>query len=242
VFVGIGWLRAFAEKATDPGWRDGTSLSTFLHDRVRAGDIALPPYEAIVTGLFIPSAASLGWIVMIGQMLAGLAILTGTLTRMALLGGLFMNLNFLLAGRTDPNAFYIVIQTLLLLVNAGTVLGLDAHLVARDHARFRLARPASSWADWVRPGAALAISLGVASYALVNVTDWGPAGSVHDPAMILAVLAMMTSGWSAIACLRVGGADAPASESHEPSRPTTRRIATPAILNERSDSWHAQAM
>src|SRR5262245_680925 len=76
MFIGLGWLRAFAEKATEPGWRDGTSLSSYLNDRVLGGDIPLPPYRALVTGVFLPHATVLGWIVMIGQVLAGLAILT----------------------------------------------------------------------------------------------------------------------------------------------------------------------
>src|SRR5262245_22069492 len=36
IFIGIGWLRAFAEKAVEPGWRDGTTLSTFLLHQLHA--------------------------------------------------------------------------------------------------------------------------------------------------------------------------------------------------------------
>src|SRR5262245_44313974 len=95
VFIGIGWLRAFAEKAVEPRWRDGTYLTTFLTGHLRGGRIALPLYETLVTGVYLPHATVVGWSVMVGQLLAGLAILTGCLTRAALIGGLFMNLNFL---------------------------------------------------------------------------------------------------------------------------------------------------
>jgi hypothetical protein len=40
-----------------------------------------------------------------------------------------MNLNFLLVGRPDPNAFYLVIQTVLFFGGAGRVFSLD-HLLA----------------------------------------------------------------------------------------------------------------
>jgi uncharacterized membrane protein YphA (DoxX/SURF4 family) len=197
IFIGVGWLRAFAEKAIEPDWHDGTYLSTFLGDHLREGRVALPPYETLITDLFRPHATALGWIVITGQLLAGLAILTGCLTRAALVGGLFMNLQFLLAGEPDPSAFYIVIQTVLLLANAGTILGLDAHLPNR----FRPRRPFSS-PGWVWLGIAIPLSLSAAVYALVCADHWGPAGSVHDPAMVLAVLAFLTASWSVIALLR----------------------------------------
>jgi thiosulfate dehydrogenase (quinone) large subunit len=198
IFIGLGWLRAFAEKAIDPDWRNGTYLSTYLNDRLREGSIALPPYESLVTGLFLPNASALGWIVTIGQVLAGLAILTGCLTRAALIGGLFMNLNFLLAGEPDPNAFYVVIQTALLLANAGAILGLDEHLpeLVRPCRRYTARR-------LVCLGTGALLSLLIAGYALVCANDWSPAGSVHDPAMILAILALMTASWSAITLLRI---------------------------------------
>src|SRR5262249_9352368 len=145
----------------------------------------------------LPHATALGWIVTIGQLLAGLAILTGCLTRPALIGGLFMNVNFLLAGRPDPSAFYIVIQAGLLLANAGMILGLAAHLPQRGRPGRRLTPRGWGWT-----GLAMLVSLVVAGYALVCADDWSPAGSVHDPAIILAVLGFLTAGWSVIAFLR----------------------------------------
>lgn len=208
IFIGIGWLRAFAEKAIEASWRDGSYLSAFLHDRRREGSIALLPYESLVTGVFLPHATVLGWIVMVGQLLAGLAILTGCLTRAALIGALFMNLNFLLVGKPDPSAFYIVIQTALLLANAGMILGLDNLLLDRVRPCRRFTPRGRAW-----PGAAMLLSLLVAVGALVCVEDWSPAGSVHDPAVILAVLGFMAAGWSSIAYLRV-----------EPGRPDSERL------------------
>lgn len=95
LFVGLGWLRACAEKIIDPGWRDGSSLATFLSGHVSAGDVAFPWYEFLIAQVFLPHAAPLALMIVLGQFLAGVAIAAGGLTNVALLGGLFMNLNFL---------------------------------------------------------------------------------------------------------------------------------------------------
>ncbi len=206
VFIGIGWLRAFVEKAIDLGWRDGTRLVGFLQRQLGGETIVFPPYQALLTDLFLPHAMVLGWIIMLGQLLAGLAIASGTLTTAALLGGIFMNLNFLLAGATDPSTFYIVIQVVLMVAGAGTVLGVDARLGQRP--RFPLLaacppglRPSPSIAT---PTAVALATLAcvVAVYATAHIRDWTPSGSVRDPAAVVTLLACMVAAWAIIAALR----------------------------------------
>ncbi|MGH2615731.1 MAG: hypothetical protein ACRDJC_10865 [Thermomicrobiales bacterium] len=206
VFIGIGWLRAFAEKAVELGWRDGTRLASFLERQLEGGTIVFPPYQALVGGVFLAHAMALGWIVMLGQLLAGIAILSGSLTTAALLGGIFMNLNFLLAGAPDPSAFYIVIQVVLMVGGAGAILGIDARLATRTRLSLFAARPADHpplLSIAVPTAVALAVmSCGCAVYATLHIRDWTPAGSVRDPAAVLAVLAFMTACWAVIAALR----------------------------------------
>ncbi len=67
----------------------------------------------------------------IGQLLVGAAILLGLFTNAALLGGLFMNLNFILAGAPNPSAFYFVIQVALFIGGTGAIIGLDQLLGRR---------------------------------------------------------------------------------------------------------------
>ena len=194
LFIGLGWLRASVEKAVEPGWWDGTSLSAILLGQLADDRVAFPLYQALIAELFLPQAHGLGWLIMIGQLLAGAAILTGTLTNLALAAGLFMNLNFLLAGVPDPSAFYIVIQAALLGAGAGAVLGGDALLSRAIRQPLLVAQPEGL--RGATPGrtvylAAAIIALGMALYALRQVEDFSPAGSVDDPAMILTVLSVI---------------------------------------------------
>src|SRR5262245_14312749 len=205
LFIGVGWLRAFAEKAGVPACDDGSALSRFLGEQLQSG-AALPGYAAPAQELFLPHAAALAWVVAIGELLVGLGILTGTLTSAALLGGLFMNLNFLLIGRPDPSAFYIVIQSALLLSGSGSVLGLDAWLCRRVRNPLLVAGVRRGPAS--RPVARRlflgggALSLAVAIVALCNARDLTPGGSVHDPAMVLAVLATVGAASALIGYLQ----------------------------------------
>ena len=204
-FIGVGWLRAFAEKAIEPGWWDGAGVSDFLRHQLAEGSVVFPAYRVLVTEVFLPHAAAFGWMVMVGQLLAGLAILGGVFTTAALLGGLFMNLNFLAAGAPEPSAFYIVIQILLLLMGAGAVVGADAWLSRAVRHPLLVAQPATRRRS--PPGApaargAMLLALAVAGYGLAHVTDWSPGGSIHDPAVVLVVLASLGAGWSAVALLR----------------------------------------
>ena len=191
VFIGLGWLRAFAEKAPDSAWRDGAAVASFLEERMSRGEVALPPYETLIVGVFLPLAPALGWLIMSGQLLAGMALLTGTLTRAALLGGLVMNVNFLLAGAPNPSGFYIVIQAALLATGAGSILSVDAWRT-RSASRSAAIVPGNRRMRIVAAG----LGLMVTGYALMQARDLSPAGSVHDPAVLLAVLGGLAALWA----------------------------------------------
>ena len=85
LFIGIGWLRAFAEKAADPEWSSGLTLSQFLTEHLHEGSIPFPLYASLVREAFLPGAAALAWVVAAGQLMVGLGLLAGALTRAALL-------------------------------------------------------------------------------------------------------------------------------------------------------------
>jgi thiosulfate dehydrogenase (quinone) large subunit len=119
-FIAIGWLRACAEKIADPNWSSGETLKNFLETQQ---DLTpFPFYSYLVQHVFLQHLPEMAFIVLLGQWLVGLGILFGAWTRLALLGGIFMNLNFLLIGRPDPNVFYCVIQWILCVARADRVM------------------------------------------------------------------------------------------------------------------------
>ncbi len=194
LFIGLGWLRAGVEKLIDPTWTSGAKLPTFFQAQMAADAVYFPFYETLITQLFEPNAFVLSWIILPGELLAGIAILTGTLTNQALLGGLFMNLNFVLVGVVNPSAFYIVIQGTLLSANAGATLGGDSILAdyLRSFLPASLSVPARDNRPW---GKGLLLLSGIlCSFAAMLVVpyirDFGPHG-VDDPAMLLFILLML---------------------------------------------------
>ncbi|HEX8684567.1 MAG TPA: hypothetical protein VF707_19775 [Ardenticatenaceae bacterium] len=199
LFIGTGWIRACLEKVGDPFWLDGTALVVFLHSHLEQGVVAFPFYQSLMSEVFIPHALLLTYVIIIGQLLAGVSILAGFGVELALLGGMFMNVNFLLAGAVNPSVFYIVIQLVLLLYGAGRVFSIQALLSGQI-------RPTFTAGDgvWRRISprfcygcAILALGLlsGLALYAFPFIEDFGPTRSVEDPAMITVVLSVMGIVW-----------------------------------------------
>ena len=206
-FIGIGWFRAGLEKLQDPNWPDGVALSTFLHQKLEGGAIVFPSYREVVESVFLPNVQLLALIVIGGQLLAGIAIMSGTFTNAALLGGLFMNINFILAGQVNPSAFYVIIQSVLFVSNVGAVLGVDEFLSRRIRYTLLVAHP--HWErDYlpIEKRSLLLLSLLSGLFAIVaavHVEDWGPK-SVEDPAMILLVLSTLGGLSTLIVYFRFG--------------------------------------
>ncbi len=206
LFIGMGWLRASAEKIPDPGWYDGTALTAFLKDELAEGHVVFPFYRALILDVFLPNASALGVIVLIGELLAGVAILIGMFTNAALLGGMFMNLNFILAGVPDPSAFYFVIQVALFVGGIGAIAGVDASLGRRVKNPLLVAQNRISGRRFrTRKRVFLGLAtlwLGLAAYSLAHVTTLDPGLSVEDPATILVVLFGLSGVQTLIAYLR----------------------------------------
>ncbi len=206
LFIGMGWLRASAEKIVDPDWYGGTGIAVFLEEKLVGEHVVFPFYRALITDVFLPNASALSWVLMIGQLLVGAAILLGLFTNAALLGGLFMNLNFILAGAPDPSAFYFVIQVALFIGGTGAIVGVDALLGRRIRTPLFVAKVGiKSWHFRSKERALLALtvlSFGFAAYSLAHVRTYEPGLSVEDPAMILTVLFTLSSLQAFVSYLR----------------------------------------
>jgi thiosulfate dehydrogenase (quinone) large subunit len=210
LFIALGWLRALAEKITNPAWFDGTALSGFLNTQLQAEKVAFPVYAWMISHVFLPGAPVLSWIILIGQLLVGLGLLFGAYSRAALVGGLFMNLNFIAAGMPSPSVFYVVMQIMLLFSNSGRVFGLDgiAHTtvtlrtleqpvqnrIGRHQMQFRLSRNIML---------VLAVICTVLAFsALPFAKDFSPKGSINDPAILMCVLGLFAAGQCLIRAIR----------------------------------------
>jgi thiosulfate dehydrogenase [quinone] large subunit len=232
LFIGLGWLRAGVEKLITPGWYDGSELTAYIEGQLEWSQEAFPFYGALMEGVFLPQATALGIAVMLAQLLFGLAILCGCLTNAALLGGMTLNVSFILAGVPDPSAFYIVIQLVLLFGGAGAIAGVDAWL-GRGVRHPLLVAPTEDSPDHAtmhRITAAVSAGLALAFLPFVSTLD--PALVIEDPAMILVMMFLVAA---AIAAVKAAAATDPArarlptapSPTAATPREAARRTATP---------------
>jgi len=124
VYVGWQWLVAGIDKLTgysiDPGtfgthagnsWiftsHPGAALSGFLNGALAQTSGAHPAvqgwYGWFVQHIALPGAGVFTYFVTFGEILVGIGLIFGVLTGIAAFFGLFMNLNFLLAGAVSIN-------------------------------------------------------------------------------------------------------------------------------------------
>jgi hypothetical protein len=122
----------------------------------------------------------------------------GICTVPALIGGIWMNLNFLLAGRPDPNAFYLLIQAMLWAGDAGSVCSVGDLW----RSSLKLSQPAPSHLRPLLSGVGAVAFVGLALYAFRHITQFDPAASVHDPAAVLFVLCHVGAGLSIMNLVR----------------------------------------
>jgi thiosulfate dehydrogenase [quinone] large subunit len=200
LFIGIGWVRAGLEKFMDAGWPQGTALVDFFNQHSSSSIVVFPFYRDLIQNVFAPNGLALSWLIMAGQILVGVAILTGAFTNFALLCGLFMNVNFILSEEVSPSAFYVVIQVVFLVTNVGYYLGLDAMLAKKIPVGLLVAQPYAlrkyrRLERGIYLGAATAL-MSLALAVIPYIRDFSP-HSVDDPAMLLLVLAVI-SGLSAL--------------------------------------------
>ncbi len=154
-----GWGKAFGDRA--PAWvgdQAGTAVTGFLKGALAksTGERPLVPawYADFVREAALPNATAFSYLVAYGEVLVGLGLLVGLLTRFAALMGVMMNLAYLFAGTISPNPQMLVAEGAL--VFAGTAAGyygLDRYLLPAIGQRF-------GWtAAWARAGASSSASV-----------------------------------------------------------------------------------
>jgi thiosulfate dehydrogenase (quinone) large subunit len=172
LFLAAGWLRAGAEKFIDQDWWTGDTLRGFLDTQ---HDVALPYFQPVMEGLIRPFAVEVATVVAVAQILIGLGLIFGRPLRVALWAGVVLNVIFVMAGRVNPSAFYLIMESgLLFAVSIGVL----------DRAA---ARPS-------RRSLALVVGwLGLAAVNVPFIETIEPAKVIEDPAMMLTFLCVVVA-------------------------------------------------
>lgn len=125
LYVGYEWITAgfekltghsiaigsFGEAAKGGPWvfsgHDGVAMKGFVSGALAQAMGAHPAvqgwYAAFLQNVALPNAAVFAYIITFGEILVGLGLIFGALTGIAAFFGLFMNLNFMLAGAVSIN-------------------------------------------------------------------------------------------------------------------------------------------
>lgn len=133
VVYGAYWLYAASWKVPpDFGRAAGTGLWRWISQGAQFPTLAW--YHGLLEGLVIPHFAIFGYLVLLTELLIGLSLLLGALTRLGAAVGLFMSVNITLTVASVPGEmiwFYaalIGLHLLLGITRSGRFWGLDARL------------------------------------------------------------------------------------------------------------------
>ncbi len=136
LYVGYQWLTAGLEKMTGYnftigsgfakptgmgpwifGAHDGAALQGFVAGALAQAHGPFPAvqgwYAAFLQTFVLPNAVAFSYVVTFGEVLVGLGLIFGILTGIAAFFGVFMNLNFMMAGAVSINP---IIGTLAILI------------------------------------------------------------------------------------------------------------------------------
>jgi thiosulfate dehydrogenase [quinone] large subunit len=172
IFLAAGWLRAAAEKLIEPQWWNGNKLRTFAtaqhHD-------ALPFFRPVLAQLVDHGAQAVAIVVVVTQLACGLAIAIGKPLRLALRWAVLLNVVFIMSGKVNPSAFYLVMEIVLLFAIADGTIGVRPTLPSRRTV--------------LLAGVCAGLALAVAPY----IRTIEPAEVIEDPAMMLVFLGLVTA-------------------------------------------------
>ena len=121
LYLGYEWLMAGWEKVISPAWvgeKAGAGLTGFLGGALKkTAEFCQPApapchpdvqmwYAWFVEHVALPNAQVFSYLVAYGELLVGIALILGFLTGVSVFFGMFMNLNFMLAGSVSVNPIW----------------------------------------------------------------------------------------------------------------------------------------
>jgi thiosulfate dehydrogenase [quinone] large subunit len=139
LFVGFAWLDAGWHKLTDPEWtQGGVALRSYWERAAAIPEEGRPPityewYRDFINTLLAGNHEGwFAWVVTLGELAIGIALILGLLTGVAAFFGALMNMSFLLAGSasTNPIMFTLAVGLMLAWKVAGYY-GVDRYLLPR---------------------------------------------------------------------------------------------------------------
>jgi len=122
IYCGYAWLEAGWGKIQNPAWfgaNAGGAITGFVNGALAktAGDHpdVTSWYATFLQAVVLPNAGFWSNLVVIGEVLVGIALITGVLTGIAAFFGTFMNANYLFAGTVSTNPILFILGTWLVL-------------------------------------------------------------------------------------------------------------------------------
>ena len=122
VYVGWQWFEAGWSKLHSAVWvgdQSGTALAGFVQGALQKTAGAHPDvqgwYASFLKQVVLAHPQAFAHLVTYGEILVGVALMVGALVGIAAFFGLFMNLNFLLAGTVSTNPVLFVLSIMLVL-------------------------------------------------------------------------------------------------------------------------------
>jgi thiosulfate dehydrogenase [quinone] large subunit len=137
IFVGYQFLAAGLAKLVDDTWAGGNAgagLTPFLQGALSKATGAQPEvqgwYATLIRNVFLPNATVFSYLVTFGELLVGLALIFGVLSKFSAFWGSVMNLAFLLAGTSANNPQMVVLEVAMIFGGAGVgYYGADYYLL-----------------------------------------------------------------------------------------------------------------
>jgi len=141
IWLGYTWLQAGIVKTQNSVWfgsEAGTAITGFLNGAIAKATGEHPAvqqwFASFLSHVALPNAVFFSYLVVVGEILVGIGLITGTFTVLSLLVSAFMNLNYMLAGSSGLNPNMLVIAFILLCVHDGAYYyGLDRWLQAKGY-------------------------------------------------------------------------------------------------------------
>lgn len=145
IYLGWQWLEAGWGKLHNPAWvgdKAGDALTGFVERALTKTSGAHPDvqgwYAAFLQNVVLPNVEIWSYLVAWGEFLVGIALIVGFLVGISAFFGVFMNLNFMLAGAVSVNPImYTIGIGLIIAWRVSGYYGLDYYVLPFFHRYIR---------------------------------------------------------------------------------------------------------